>query len=218
MAKVVKKRNWAFVLYLESAPSDWREQLQQTGLPCAISPYHDQDLDEGGNGSSLKKPHYHIILCYPGPTTYNVVRSLTERLNQPIPIALDSVKGYYRYFTHMDNPDKFQYDERGIEVFNGFNILDYIDLSRSEVTRYKQQIHRLIIDMDILEYSELMKYLLVNEMTAEYDIASSNTLFFDKVITSRRHIAEKGKSISSDRNSSVADPLNVDPDTGEVLM
>ena len=27
-----KKRNWAFVVYPESAPSDWIEQLQQRGL------------------------------------------------------------------------------------------------------------------------------------------------------------------------------------------
>ena len=29
MAKNIKKRNWAFVLYPESAPADWREQLQK---------------------------------------------------------------------------------------------------------------------------------------------------------------------------------------------
>ena len=32
LAKILKKRNWAFVVYPESAPSDWIEQLQQRGL------------------------------------------------------------------------------------------------------------------------------------------------------------------------------------------
>lgn len=45
MAKNIKKRNWAFVLYPESAPADWREQLQKTGLQCAISPLHDKDMN-----------------------------------------------------------------------------------------------------------------------------------------------------------------------------
>ena len=44
MAKNVKKRNWAFVLYPESAPENWREELQKTGLQCAISPLHDRWL------------------------------------------------------------------------------------------------------------------------------------------------------------------------------
>ena len=102
----IKKRNWAFVLYPESAPADWLERLQATGLPGAISPLHDKDIDPTG---IPKKPHYHVILCYAGPTSYNVVKSLTDSLNQPVPQALEQVKGYYRYLTHMDNPDKYQY-------------------------------------------------------------------------------------------------------------
>src|SRR5699024_12578625 len=33
--KDVKKRNWWFVLYPESAPPDWRDRLRATGLPIA---------------------------------------------------------------------------------------------------------------------------------------------------------------------------------------
>ena len=71
MAKNIKKRNWAFVLYPESAPADWREQLQKTGLQCAISPLHDKDMNPD---NTPKKPHYHVILTYSGPTSYNVVK------------------------------------------------------------------------------------------------------------------------------------------------
>ena len=115
----IKKRNWAFVLYPESAPKDWKEQLQQTGLSVAISPLHNKDLDPT---NTPKKAHYHIILCYSGPTSYNVVKRLTDSLNQPIPIALEQVRGYYRYFTHIDNPDKYQYDEKEIFHLNGFSM------------------------------------------------------------------------------------------------
>ena len=88
-----KKRNWAFVLYTESAPENWRDILVQSGVEIAISPYHDKDKNPTGED---KKPHYHIILCYPGPTTFNNVKSLVvDRLGQPIPIYLESVKGYY---------------------------------------------------------------------------------------------------------------------------
>ena len=117
----VKKRNWWFILYPESAPADWKDKLSQTGLQCAVSPLHDKDLDPTGEA---KKPHYHIILCYSGPTSYNVVSELTASLNCPIPQAVEQVRGCYRYFTHMDNPDKYQYPSIDIFTINGFSILD----------------------------------------------------------------------------------------------
>ena len=73
--KVVKKRNWTFVLYPESAPADWLEKLQLTGLQAEISPLHDKDINPDG---TVKKAHYHIIVCYSGPTSYTVVKGLTD--------------------------------------------------------------------------------------------------------------------------------------------
>ena len=187
----IKKRNWAFVLYPESAPEDWREQLQQTGLPCVISPLHDKDLDPTGQP---KKPHYHVILVYSGPTAYSVVSALTSSLNQPIPQALESVKGYYRYLTHKDNPEKAQYSELDISTINGFDISDFAELTRSEVNEIIRRTQQLCRDMDIVEYSDLLDYLLDNENFAEHDVVSSHTLLFNSYLRSRRfkslHISE----------------------------
>ena len=124
-SKNVKKRNWAFVLYPESAPVDWRDLLQKTGLQCAVSPLHDRDLNPDGEP---KKAHFHIIICYSGPTSFNVVKALTDSLCCPIPQALEQVRGYYRYFTHKDNPEKFQYQESEISTINGFSIMDFVEL------------------------------------------------------------------------------------------
>lgn len=180
----IKKRNWAFVLYPESAPADWLEQLRLTGLQCAISPLHDIDLNPTGEP---KKAHYHIILCYSGPTSYNVVKTLTDKLNQPIPQALEQVRGYYRYLTHKDNPEKAQYSESDIRTLNGFNISDYVELTKSEVIEIKKNLQQLIRNLDLLEYSDFMDYLQDNELNLEYDVASCNTYFFEKYITSRRN-------------------------------
>lgn len=196
----IKKRHWAFVLYPESAPEDWRDQLQSTGLLVAISPLHDKDIDPDGE---FKKPHYHVILCFSGPTTYNVVKSITDGLHQPIPQALEQVRGYYRYFTHKDNPEKYQYSEYDITTLNGFNIADFCELTRSEILQIKRQIQHLIRDLDIVEYSTLIDYLDDNELITEYDVACNNTLFFDKYISSRRF-----KKSSS----------GVDPNIGEVYV
>lgn len=184
MAKNVKKRNWAMVLYPESAPNDWREILTQTGLQCAISPLHDKDLNPTGEP---KKAHYHIIMCYSGPTSFNVVKALCDDLKQPIPQALEQIRGYYRYLTHKDNPEKYQYSEEEITTVNGFNISDYVDLTKSEVTEIKKRLQMLIRNMNFIEYSDFMDYLQDNDLSVEYDIASNNTYFFEKYITSRRN-------------------------------
>ena len=86
----MKKRNWAFVVYPESAPSDWIEQLQQRGVVGAISPLHDKDLNATGEP---KKAHWHVIVTYEGPTAQSVVERLTERLNAPKPIPLNKFEG-----------------------------------------------------------------------------------------------------------------------------
>lgn len=182
--KNVKKRNWAFVLYPESAPADWKDRLKQAGMKCAISPLHDKDENPD---KTPKKAHYHVIVCYEGPTTYNNVKRLTESLNQPIPQPLEQVRGYYRYLTHEDNPEKAQYSKTEIQTINGFAIQDFVELTRSEVGKITREIVQLIRDNNITEYSVLMNILMDagDGMTEHYEVARTNTLFFKSYLTSR---------------------------------
>lgn len=200
--KNVKKRNWAFVLYPESAPSDWKERLQATGLPIAISPLHDRDIDPTGD---VKKAHYHIILCYQGPTSFNVVKRITDNLGQPIPQALENIKGYYRYLTHMDNPDKAQYSNKDIQHLNGFNISDFAELTRSEVFQMKRTILSIIRELQLTEYSDLIFYLEDAGLYGEMEVATNHTIFFDAVLRSCRY------------KKTIMDATHVDPETGEIL-
>lgn len=193
--KNVKKRNWAFVLYPESAPEDWRERLRETGLQCAISPLHDRDTNPDGEP---KKPHYHVILCYAGPTSFNVVRALTDGLGQPIPQALEQVKGYYRYLTHMDNPEKAQYSPEEVQTINGFDIREFVELTKTEVERLKREIVDFIRSNQITEYSELMDILMDagETMRDHFSVAANNTLFFTAYLTSVRYRLGLGEQLS----------------------
>lgn len=181
-----KKRNWGFVLYPESAPEDWIEILKIKGMAWACSPLHDKDLNPTGE---KKKEHYHIILSFANPSSFNNVKLITDELNQPIPIPLESVKGYYRYFTHKDNPEKYQYDEKEIKTYNGFDVNDV--LNSFEVFECIKTIQALIIENGIIEYSDLMDYLLESEYMELWNVAASHTLFFNTYITSKRHSFEK---------------------------
>lgn len=194
--KSTKKRNWAFVLYPESAPADWLERLKLSGLMGAVSPLHDKDINADGEP---KKAHYHIILVYAGPTSFNVVNSLCESLNQPIPQPLESVRGYYRYLTHKDNPEKYQYSDTDIVTFGGFDYRDYVEMTKSEVLKCIRSVQALIRDNDISEYSDLLDLLDDNDMVEEYDVASSHTMLFGKYIDSRRNKKTlKSKAVSDE--------------------
>lgn len=187
MAEAIKKRNWTFVLYPESAPEDWKERIKISGLMAAVSPLHDKDINPTGEA---KKAHYHILLVYSGPTTYNAVAKFTASLNATVPQALESVRGMYRYFTHKDNPEKYQYQEKEITTLNGFNIADLVELTKSEVNELKAKILQLIREVGIVEYASLIDFLVDNGMSAEYDVAINNTFFFNTYICSKRN-AEK---------------------------
>lgn len=126
-----------------------------------------------------------------------------RKIRKPTPIAIPPTKTIKRrYLTHKDNPEKAQYDEREIKTINGFNIADFSELTRSEITQIKKTLQALIRQYDIVEYAQLMDFLQDEEMNVEYEVASNNTLFFDRYIGSRRHAPRVPKC---------------DPETGEVI-
>ena len=180
----LKKRNWAFVVYPESSPENWLEILRQTGAPIAISPLHDKDVNADENE---KKAHYHVIICYSGPTTLNTVKKLTDSLNAPQPIALEQVRGYYRYLTHSDNPEKYQYDPKDIKLLNGFSITDFVELTKSEVAKIKRELLEFIDVNFVYEYSDFIDMLRFDENSEKFDIASNHTFFFNAYLRSKRH-------------------------------
>lgn len=184
MAKIKKCRNWAFTMYPESMPDNWREIIQDSGLSCAVSPLHDKDINPDGE---VKKAHYHVIICFDGPTTYNNVLEFTKKLNATIPIDLQSIKGMYRYHIHLDNPEKYQYDDRDRIFFNGFDISSVNELTKTEVNKYKRDILVYIEDNNIIEYSDLLNVLIQNELFSMLDVATSHTILFNTFITSRRN-------------------------------
>lgn len=182
--KVIKKRNWAFVMYPESMPDNWKEIFGLSGLQIAVSPLHDKDLNAD---AEEKKPHYHVIVVYGNTTTYNNVLHFTKQLNATIPQALESVRGYYRYFTHKDNPEKHQYDEKDIQTFGGFDILEFVELTKTEVNKLISELTYIIRDNDIFEYSDLIFYCLDNQLNDYFAVASNHTLYFCNLLNSLRN-------------------------------
>lgn len=182
----IKKRNWTFVLYSDSCSSDWEEFLISTGVPFAYA-YHDKDKTDIGED---KKPHYHVMICFDGPTTYNTMFEYGKRVGAANDVVqpVGSVRGMIRYFCHKDNPDKYQYDENIIQCRNGFDPKDYFALTVSQQKAFKRKLIEFIQDNDIYEYAQLIDILMINDEVDMFDIASQNTFFFTQYIKSRKNV------------------------------
>ena len=185
----MKKRNWVMVLYDDSCQKDWEEYLVSTGIPFTYA-YHDKDKNPTGE---QKKPHYHVMLCFDGPITYQNAMTYADRVGaangviQPV----GSVRGMVRYFCHLDNPEKFQYNESIIQCRNGFDPKDYFSLTVSQQKAFKRKVTEFIADNQIEEYAELIDYLLYSDEMDMYDVASQNVFYFTQYIKSRKNFYKK---------------------------
>lgn len=188
----LKRRNWTFVLYEDSCAKDWEEYLISTGVPFAYA-YHNKDMTEIGEP---KKPHYHVLICFDGPTTYATMLDHAKRVGAANDVVqpVGSVRGIVRYFCHKDNPDKYQYEEDVIQCRNGFDPKDYFNLTVTQQKALKKQLVYFIIDNDIEEYADLIEVLLYSDNGDLYDIATQNTFFVTQYIKSRK--SKKRKEIN----------------------
>lgn len=195
----VKGRNWAFVVYPESLPSNWEEIIIETGLPMAFSPLHDKDVNPTGEP---KKPHYHVICYYENATTSRAVKEyVTDKLNGTIPIKLESMVGMYRYHIHLDNPEKYQYDDRDRKFYNGFDTNKVDSLTFFEVDKTLREIQSIIRLNNFYEYEDLIDFLADNEMWVSWSIARTNTIFLNTYISSRRNKNYSIKKKEEEKNN-----------------
>lgn len=147
-------RNFATVVYPESAPSDWQEILSQQFIPAFISPLHDRDINPGGEP---KKPHYHVLLMYDGVKTVEQVKEVIEVIGGVGLEKVQSIRGYARYLCHMDNPEKVQYDQGDVRSLCG---ADYIGTIGLVLDKYKAigEIIDWCKDNDVWSYADLLEF------------------------------------------------------------
>ena len=137
---VIKKqeqrfRNFACVLYPESAPDDWFEILSSYCIPGFISPLHEFDTNPDGEP---KKPHWHILLAFDGAKSRDQVKTLFESFGGVGCDIVQSLRGYARYLCHLDNPEKYQYPVEAVRTLAGADYLDAIGLPTDNLKMVKE--------------------------------------------------------------------------------
>lgn len=210
---MTKSRNWQCIVYPESAPENWDQIIYDLMIPGFISPLHDKDIQPDG---TMKKPHYHVILIWDGPTTYNNAKKIMESFGgvvQPIPIQ--SMVGATRYLCHLDDPDKHRYPVEDVVCLRGTDYHEQISKNANDTAFLKSMFH-FIEKNDITEYCDLIDLIIDEAMDDFFTLATrKNTLAINAYLTSRRH---KGY-IRKDKASNLiryGDNI-VDRETGEIF-
>lgn len=177
-----KSKYFCCILYPDSATYDTDnviKALAEEHFTFAVSPIHDRDIDENG---SIKKGHYHLLLAYSSATTLNNIRGWFKVCGMP-ESELHSVRvcasgvGYYRYLTHKDNPEKVQYDDNDIRVFNDADeLFKKFSKTSSEKIDDLIRIFQIVDELNTISFHSLIQYLMLNERDLFKLLTSSSAL------------------------------------------
>lgn len=186
--KSQRTRNWTFVLYPDSAPENWTEQIDELHIEWIESPLHEFDTNPGGE---VKKAHKHILMMFGGMKTYEQVAEITEQLNSTIPQRCLSVKGTVRYMAHLDNPEKFQYSPSDIKQHGGVDLAELLKPSSSERYELIKEMCQYIKENDLTEFQDLMDYSMLERFDSWFPLLCDNSAFvIGQYIKSQRHRRE----------------------------
>lgn len=149
-----RTRNFACIVYPESAPSDWLDILSSQCIPCFVSPLHDKDINPGGEP---KKPHYHVILMFDSVKTDEQAKEVFCNIGGVGCERVKSIRGYARYLCHLDNPEKAQYSQEDIKSFGGADYINVIQLSSDKYVAFNEMID-FCEQYNIVSFYQLAKY------------------------------------------------------------
>lgn len=198
----LRYRIFSGILYPDSC--DIEEFLDDPRVgEYALSPLHDQDVwtakdekkDPKHVAGTPKKAHYHVMITYQGKQKMSTMNALFKEYNQQEPEVCSRRVGLYRYFTHMDNPEKAQYDEAQIKHSPDFDVDACMSKSQlkkkediEEVSRYrtvkelidKKDIDEIFVLLDLLIDTDPDLFLYVKRNIHIFDIYTRSRRNFEK--------------------------------------
>lgn len=177
-----RTRNYATVVYPESAPENWPDILAGNCVPAFISPLHDQDTNPDGEP---KKPHYHVMLLFEGPKTSEQARAIFEQVAGVGCEAVQSLRGYARYLCHLDNPEKHQYKPEDVRSLCGADYFDAVNLP-TDRRKALQEMMAFCRDNDIVEFCVLADWAAANRSDWFVVLTDSGAIFMREYLKSRR--------------------------------
>lgn len=152
--KTARTRNYATVVYPESAPEGWQDTLAEMKIPALISPLHDEDVNPDGE---IKKAHYHVMIMFEGVKTVEQAEEIFQKIGGVGCEVVQSIRGYARYLCHLDNPEKHPYSEDDVTALCGVDYFGCIGIPTDKYKAIREMISFCNAN-DILSYHVLLLY------------------------------------------------------------
>lgn len=176
-----RTRNYATVVYPDSAPDNWREILAESHIPMFISPLHDKDTRPDGEP---KKPHWHVMLMYDNTKTKEQAEAFFKTINGVGCEVINSIRGYSRYLCHLDEHDKHQYRIEDVTALSGADYMHAIG-TIADKAKAIREIIQYIEENDITCFSDLACYASINRSDWFDCLINSGAYFVKEYIKSR---------------------------------
>ena len=196
-----RTRNFATVVYPESAPENWKEILFSHCVPAFISPLHDKDVNPTGEP---KKPHYHVMLMFEGKKSLTQVEEIFKTIEGVGCEVVKSVRGYARYLCHLDNPEKYQYDVSEVTCLAS----DYLGTIGLAIDKYVAigEMQDFCDKYNVVSFYALATYARAHRSDWHRILCDNGTVFMREWL--------KSKAWSEEQHLQDI----VDPETGESIL
>lgn len=198
----VRTRNFATVVYPDSAPPEWLSILQEQFIPGFVSPLHDADINPGGES---KKPHYHVLITYDSLKTCEQAKQVFDKIGGVGCEVVQSIRGYARYLCHLDNPEKAQYSKDAVVCLSGADYASVIGLA-SDKYKALAEMEEFCERYNVFSFYALSRYASLHRTDWSRILKDCGAVYMREYLNSRKWSIENGYGSI------------VDPETGEKIL
>lgn len=184
-----RTRNYATVVYEDSAPKNWRDILEQEFVPAFISPYHKDDINANGEP---KKPHWHVLIMFDNVKTIDQAKEIFNKIGGVGCEKVNSLRGYARYLCHLDNPEKAQYNTDDVSALCGADYLDTINLVTDKYKVLDEMIN-FCEKYNVTSFYLLSKYAFEKNESWRRVLADSGSVFMREYLKSKQWSKENNE-------------------------
>lgn len=184
-----RTRNWATIVYKDSAPENWQEIISDLHIPAFISPYHDKDFTPEG---SPKKPHYHVVLMFDSVKTKEQIQEIISKFNGVGVEQITTIRGYSRYLCHLDDPNKAQYNTADVIQLGGADYISTIGLPTDKYKAIKEMMD-FCRENGVLSYADLLDYSSIHHFDWFRVLCDNGTVVMKEYLKSLNWTIEQTK-------------------------
>lgn len=221
MSKDGRARNFRFLVYPESVNPDYERRIEELQIPILMSPLHKPDDDS----EESYKEHWHVIMLYKGQKSNDDVIDMIVYIfgsGACIPkkdkaFQVSSIDGAVRYFTHVDYPNKPQYNPNDIRCYCGAEWEPYYLRSSDEMQMLKE-ITEFIDEFNITKFNTIIRYSRDYRPEWFRVLTKKATIFLVAYVKSVEYERKAGTGSEYRNLLAIIDHMSLTEDQDEVIV